>query len=642
VLVYGEGRFQASVLVERNPEIASNLSDFEIVEALWPFVETANKKSSAQARITRSLIFVAPMEKRFSRASKGTVQRKATFKNFEAELNKLYTGSKASSQPALTAKRSLPTTVEVNEQTKPVPEPQKLLSKPTSTFTQVNGEDISKSNAPVSAETIRELVNAVCGRQSFPDEKDLFELGMDSLKATEMVERLRELTSSWPIDQEAAIKLLYANPSVHGITKVIKLRTIPDWIDSEAQLIQSAESVESHIPVSESSDVESMLKKYTADLAMPLPTPAKTVVLTGATGSLGCRLLDSLVREPSIARIICLQRGDNGRQKQRDASEKQGLLFNMDKKPVDYFQVDLSRSDLDLKPSQLSDLLNNADAIIHNAWNVDFNQSLTSFETHIAGVRHLADLAARSQRRARLIFVSSISSVINWDTSRGDVPEEIYTDERIVGSNGYSKSKHTAERILEKVAASSNLAISIVRVGQIAGPADSPGAWNASDWLPMLVSTSKALGVLPSSLGVSDDIDWVPIDVVAEVFMDLLRHELEIKAGSKCQVYHITNPRKTSWAALLPATTHVLGENVGLVPFHEWVDRLQRQGKLHYDLTRYPALKILPFYKGMIASPEARMAVLDTTHTLAVSKTLASVEAVQGIWMERWIQPWII
>lgn len=639
VIVSGEGRFQASVLVEKDPDTALATSDIDIAEALWPFVERANKISSAHSRITRPLILITPSQKPFSRAAKGTLQRKATIKNFEVELNELYASSKASPHYLPRAGPSLTIHVDAEGVNTPVstqPEPSLGKLKPTTPI--ANKKVVPRSENTLSSDKIRELVATVCNTHPASDKDDLFDLGMDSLQATELADQLKETSSLWPQDQEAAIKLLYENPSIQGIAKAIHSRFDMEELPVVNSPAQSLRPIESRRL--ERVSVENLLEKYTADLHQALPGRAKTVVLTGATGSLGCYLLESLIHEPSIDRIICLHRGENGKGNQEIASKRRGLPFNPGKTAVDFFQIDLSRSDLGLRPSHLSDIRTNADAIIHNAWNVDFNQHLTSFETHIAGVRHLAELAARSQRRARLIFVSSIASVMNWDTSLGEVPEKVHTDYSVVGNSGYSQSKHTAEQILEKFAASADLSVSIVRVGQISGPIVSPGTWSASDWLPMLVKTSKTLGVLPKSLGTGDLIDWVPIDIVAQVFMDVLDHELHRNHDSHCQVYHIANPNKTSWGALLPATCHVLGSNVGLVPFHEWVHKLQQQASKDYDVQKLPALKILPFYKSMIAPPEARMPVLGTKHTLEVSKALANVDAVQGVWMEHWIPAW--
>ncbi|KAI1121295.1 male sterility protein-domain-containing protein [Nemania abortiva] len=638
VIVSGEGRFQASVLVERDLNTASNVSDVEVVEELWPFVERANKTSSAHSRITKSLILITPLEKPFSRSAKGTLQRKATVENFESELNELYAGPKAKLQSSQKVKPFTKIHAEARKDESATRE--KLPSIPKIDTTLVNEKASLGSSGSILTQEIRDLITAICGVHISSDKEDLFGLGMDSLRAVEIVDKLQGVSRSWPQDREAGLKLLYANPSIQGIVDATQSRHDIEATLGLETVTQLPTFGESPVPVSDSAEMAGLLEKYTADLDQLLSTRAKTVVLTGATGSLGCYLLGVLMREPSISRIICLHRGGNGKEKQKLASEKRGLPFTPEETPVDFFQVDLSREDLGLSPAHLSDIHINADVIIHNAWNVDFNQHLRSFETHIAGVRHLADLAARSQRRAKLIFVSSIASAINWDNKLGEVPEEILSDNSAVGDGGYSQSKYIAEKLLQKAAASAELGVSIVRVGQMAGPIASPGSWNASEWLPMLVNTSKALGILPKSLGVSDDIDWVPIDVVAEVFMDVLRHELGSSSRGRCQVYHISNPHKTTWGALLPATCQILGSNIGLVPFHEWVHKLQQQGSREYDVNKLPALKILPFYKGMIAPPEARLPVLDITHTLTVSPALASVGEVQGIWMERWIRSW--
>ncbi|KAJ8132621.1 hypothetical protein O1611_g996 [Lasiodiplodia mahajangana] len=641
VIVSGEGRFQASLLVERDPKTASKASDAEIIEALWPFVEKANRNSSAHSRITKSLIFIAPLQKPFHRSAKGTLQRKATIKSFETELNGLYATPTANPQSRQTIKQFPKILIERTEDSNNI-QARKKLSVDSKLAPSIP-EEIAGSGlkGSISTEEIRELVATICGVQASSDKEDLFGLGMDSLRAVEIADRLREASRSWPQNREAGLKLLYANPSIHGIVNAIESRhKIGAPVDLEA-VSQLSKSDESCVPTPDSTaEMAGLFAKYTADLDKALPTHAKTVVLTGATGSLGCYLLELLIREPGISRIICLHRGQNGNESQKIASEKRGLPFNPGETAVDFFQINLSQSDLGLSPDHLADINRNADIIIHNAWDVDFNKHLESFEAHIAGVRHLADLAARSRRRAKMIFVSSIASVINWGNSLGEVPEQVLVDESAVGASGYSQSKYTAEKILQRVAASTELSVSIVRVGQMAGPITLPGSWNTSEWLPMLVNTSKALGILPKSLGTSDDIDWVPIDVVAEVFMDVVRHDLGSSSGDRCQVYHISNPHKTTWGALLPATCQILGGNMKLVPFHEWVQRLQQQGYTEYDVEKFPALKILPFYKGMVASPEVKLPVLDTKHTLAVSKALANVGEVQGIWMERWIQSW--
>ncbi|KAI1330923.1 male sterility protein-domain-containing protein [Xylariaceae sp. FL0255] len=640
-IIVGEGRFQASALIERDMEIDSSISDTELIEILWPFVERSNEQSSAHAKVIKSLVFVAPFEKPFSRSAKGTLQRKSTIQNFEVELSDLYSGTSLQTQSKQAVKRSLSINIDTETKLKPVSRDQNLSGKPNRALKEEVVNTNMKEETSLSIQAIRELVNSVCGKKLTSDTGDLFEVGVDSLQASAIVGQLRDISEAWPADQSEGMKLLYSNPSIQGIFMLLQSHYddshSSDLTPTHTATSSSEMTCESSTP-SAATAINTMIEKYTVSMRELSPTNGKTIVLTGGTGSLGCHLLQKLLRDPLVSRIICLHRRADGLQRQKQEFAKRGINVDLESKRVDFFQIDFSRSDLDLRPSELHDLLTAVDLIIHNAWNVDFNQNLTSFETHIAGVRHLADLATRS--RAQLIFVSSVASVIQWDQSLGAVPERVIHDQSVAGDSGYSQSKHVAERILQKAAASSDLQVSIVRVGQIAGPARNPGGWNAADWLPMLVSTSKALGALPKSLGTADNVDWVPIDVVAEVFVDLMRHVLSNRSRSTCQVFHIANPQATPWAALLPATHHALGNNTELVPFDEWVRRLKAKGRLEHDVLRFPALKILPFYETLVASPDTRMVVLETNETLAVSPSLYNLGEIQGAWMERWIPAW--
>jgi nucleoside-diphosphate-sugar epimerase len=87
--------------------------------------------------------------------------------------------------------------------------------------------------------------------------------------------------------------------------------------------------------------------------------------------------------------------------------------------------------------------------IIHNAWKLDFNLSLFSFEPHIRGTRNLIDLALSGPdpSNTRFVFTSSVASVQGWDRSKGPVPEEVLKDARVAIGTGYGESKYVAERV---------------------------------------------------------------------------------------------------------------------------------------------------------------------------------------------------
>lgn len=106
--------------------------------------------------------------------------------------------------------------------------------------------------------------------------------------------------------------------------------------------------------------------------------------------------------------------------------------------------------------------------IIHGAWQLNFNLPLEGFErVHVAGVRHLIDLALSSPKlkSPHFVFLSSISATAGYRGS-DDVPEERMND---VGAEslGYGLSKLAGERITETACEKAGLNASIVRIGQI-------------------------------------------------------------------------------------------------------------------------------------------------------------------------------
>ena len=162
--------------------------------------------------------------------------------------------------------------------------------------------------------------------------------------------------------------------------------------------------------------------------------------------------------------------------------------------------------------------------IIHNAWPVNFNLSLASFSSHVSGVRALVNFCASVAGRPRLYFVSSLSSVTSL-SAQSQVPEEIIFDNSAPSHMGYGESKYVAERILHEanVKTGETIASTVLRVGQIAGPVGtSTGIWPMREWLPSLVISSKCVGALPETLGRMERVDWIPVNVLADVIHELM------------------------------------------------------------------------------------------------------------------------
>jgi thioester reductase-like protein len=290
------------------------------------------------------------------------------------------------------------------------------------------------------------------------------------------------------------------------------------------------------------------------------------------------------------------------------------------------------------------ELRDTTNVIIHNAWKVDFNYSLSSFEAvHIRGIQNFIHFSASSKLRPRVVFISSISSVSNcvsvipavatWNI----VPEMIAPTPMVAQPTGYAESKAVAEQLLAAAAKLRYIKTSIVRIGQIAGPiGEENGAkWNEHEWFALLLKTSKALGKVPDA-SMLNKIDWVPVDVSASVLLDLSLSPYQ----NALQVFHLVHPSLAAWSELLPTVQAYLG-NARAVSMQEWVSELEKVDTGDLDaVAAKPAVKILGFFKEMLQSKDMGVGDLevDTRNSEKVSPRLAQLGPVTEEWIGRWMR----
>ncbi|KAK5149624.1 hypothetical protein LTR04_006994, partial [Oleoguttula sp. CCFEE 6159] len=232
--------------------------------------------------------------------------------------------------------------------------------------------------------------------------------------------------------------------------------------------------------------------------------------------------------------VYCLNRSADAEARQKHSFEERGAHINFTN--VQFLQTKFGQDRFGLPEEKYSELKKNVDIFLHAAWAVDLDTGLESFEDiRIAGVRRCVDFSLASKHKAHIFFVSSIASVG-------------------IGL-GYGESKHVASSIL---AASSVLA-TIIRAGQLAGPAATKGLWNKQEWLPSLVATSKAMAKIPRTIGNQDVVDWFPVDATARVLLDPMHARLRTRAAQPLDTYHLVNPRVVAWRDLVPSSPTTAG-----------------------------------------------------------------------------------
>ncbi|EUC65987.1 NAD-dependent epimerase/dehydratase family protein [Rhizoctonia solani AG-3 Rhs1AP] len=161
-----------------------------------------------------------------------------------------------------------------------------------------------------------------------------------------------------------------------------------------------------------------MIQKYDPDWPRQeahkvQPVQKVRVIVTGTTGGLGSHLLAQLLARDRVEKVWAMNRkSSKGNTRERETASFEDKLLDVSllesEKLVVYVDKGLEVSNMGLS----DELYNEATIIIHNAWPVNFNLSLQSFEASIRGARNLLDLTFHSAALTvfpKFLFTSSIS-----------------------------------------------------------------------------------------------------------------------------------------------------------------------------------------------------------------------------------------
>jgi thioester reductase-like protein len=546
---------------------------------------------------------VSSLDKPFPLTAKGTVKRQAAANLYEAEINELY----------------------------------KNYDKPST----LEAPRLDVSSQEALTQSILDVFDMRIGSTCLDEEADFYAAGIDSLQMILAARLLRSgiEASGLAFDVEL-IKpsTIYGNPTPRRLAAYI-LSSASSAEDGDARVITS---------------MQKLLDKYSQNFAkgtttakIPRSGDSQTVVLTGSTGTFGCYLLNDILQDPNVARVICLNRSEGGgRQRQPNLMASRGLNTDLAPK-ADFYRIDITRPDLGLAPPALEIILESADHIIHAAWAVNFNVSVESMEPQIAGVRHIIDIAARCKKRVNVATTSSAGAFDRWDvaTKGPAVPEETL-DDLMIASNGYCQSKILGNILLDKGARVGGFDATIARVGQIAGPLGEKGSWNKHELFPSLIESSIELGALPKDVGLLNRVDWLPLEVASRTILDtvIIDEESFDNEGGRghVRIVHCANPAATTFDQLIPAIQEFFGTDriPEVIGFREWIEKLEARAL--DDPVRLPAIKLVDTFRSvLVPEGEKRQPVyLETTKTKERSRALREAGPVTPDMMRHWCSQW--
>ncbi|KAJ8067331.1 hypothetical protein OCU04_004684 [Sclerotinia nivalis] len=632
-IVSGTKKFQSSLLIEPvNPEKSRE----SLLDEIWPTIKTANSNCPAHARImSKDFVTFTKRDKPIPRAGKGTVQRKQAEKLYETELNDLYETKSAGHN---------------------------------ANGNNTNGNSCAPHEASSDLQdTILQAVLSLPGFENFSSSDDFFEQGLDSLGVISLARALNSaFESPSPPRKSLPESMIYANPSPQKLARALS-GAAKNENGNYDEMKEEYERFVFDLPI-------------VARPSTPVKGP-KVFLLTGSTGSLGSYILSTLLEEDKSCKVYCMNRGEDSEERQHRSNTSKGLSTDFER--VEFISMATGSAEpwLGMKIAQYKMLLNEVTHIIHNAWHVDFNVSLSQLgTTHIRRARQLIDFSAHSKHGCSIHFISSISTVGNWDvdaskssssthseypaqsqknteptSAQPRVPEFPFEDWSLPQGLGYGQAKFIAERLFITACHVSHIPVSIYRVGQIAGPKNRKGKWNEQEWFPLILKSSTYMKVLPSTLGPLEAVDWIPVDILGKVI-----HELVMTTTSNLQtrtsisdstiastptptIYHLVNPHRTTYShTILPRLKSLF--NLPTIPFEDWVQRLRNSTATTRDeeINDNPAVKILGFYEDLVdKEKEGRVQVwLDTRRAVEGSSTLRNVHAVDGGCVDGWLGQW--
>jgi thioester reductase-like protein len=561
-LVFGVGRAFPGLLVIPSAHAEGRSAD-DLLDTLWPVIQSANERAEQFGRVSREMVKVLEPGTEYPRTDKGTVIRAACYKHFEKIIDEVY-----------------------------------------ERFETPGNEDRLALDVPGLQEYLSSLFSERVAVPGLAADADFFAAGMDSLQAiTARAHIVRELDIG---GASLGQNVVFEHPSIAQLAAFLHSLRVGEALQEKTEEEHMTELVAKY----------SNFAPFVGGREVP---DGEVVVLTGATGSLGAHVLAQLLDLPHVRHVYCLVRASSASAAQErvlDSLTSRGLtphhsaahaslvasLVADGGLPASHnsarftaLPADLSRADLGLAAPVFQALRSSVTSVIHSAWAVNFTLKVRSFEAqHIAGLRHLLDLclSVPFSRPARFAFISSISAAAGTP-SPASIAETLVADPAHAQNMGYARSKWVAEHIVAKAAEATGIDARVLRSGQIIGDSVD-GRWNATEAIPLMFRAAITLGALPA---LDETPSWLPVDRSARSVLEISGLDRPASyfafRDAPGTVYHLQNIRTFRWTEeILPALA-AAGLDFEVVPQREWVRRL-REGD--QDPVTNPTVKLTDFF----------------------------------------------
>ena len=383
-----------------------------------------------------------------------------------------------------------------------------------------------------------------------PDPQEgLFDLGMDSLMAVELVGSIRsQLQAELPIAEFMQASNI-ATLAALLLKQFAPNAATEDVTVSVLNLNDEAVLDESIYPITETAE----------------KTEITSILLTGASGFLGAFLLSELLKQTE-AHIYCLVRAADtasGIDKIRNNLNSYNLWKEQHNSRIIPVIGDLSQPRLGLSPEHFEKLAQQIDAIYHNGAILNFVYPYSALKpTNVLGTQEVLRLACQS--KVKTLHYISTDAVFDSSAYYG---REVKESEPIIHTEGidlgYTQTKWVSEKLVT-IARDRGLPVAIYRPPLIAGDSKT-GIWNTDDFTCRFIKGCIQMGSIPD---MNCSITLVPVDYVSRAIVYLSQQK-----ESLGKAFHLNNPNYSIWSEVTNWIND-LGYPIRQLSYEAWEDKL--------------------------------------------------------------------
>ncbi|KAI9250974.1 hypothetical protein BDA99DRAFT_608261 [Phascolomyces articulosus] len=588
--VLGEGRQCTAALVELDLEQAMHYSPKEMISQVEEAVDRANKVAPNYSTILPQMIYILPLNQHLPTTVKGNVIRKRAMHDFKAHIDQMYDD---------------------------------FLQGPSTTTSTTKDQD--NSDLGMGAFLMKSASDTL-QKSDIDPKKSLFDYGLNSLLAIQLRNRIATRFDNVPSN------FIFENPT----------------------LVMMKEALE-HTPKDQGEqretkyhDTQVLLEEYLQRANVDFPVAAtinkvskdepQTILLTGATGSLGAFILRDLILSPQVKKIYCLVRGKNLMQRVEKSFQDRMLDTSLLKNKVEALPMKLDDPYLGWDEATYNQLKNEVTIVQHCAWLLDFNQPVQYFDREcIHGLYNLLKFAYRQENPMHMHAISSISATAT--SGQSIVPEQPPpNDPHCAMPMGYAQSKYIVEHLFDYLTKNKNFPCTIERTGQVSGDSNN-GVWNISEQYPIVMVSGAQLGYMPNLAKVN--VDWIPVDYAAAAIVEIMLNTVQNTTDESKQqdVFHIVNPSRVHWSDVLKAM-QASGMNFKVIDPDAWVDVLRK----HQES---PAYRLMSFFEANFApsnkekvEANVSMPVWATDRTVETAPVLGKAPAFNANLLKKYLTFW--